>query len=65
MTREISKEQVYQLAQLAGLSLDDQRAETIAARLSRVLEELDMISPDDLAGIEPAPVFGAGDRIDG
>ena len=62
---QISKKQVHELAQLAGLELDDMRAETIASRLSGVLEELDMISADDLAEVEPASVFLAGEEMDG
>ncbi len=62
---DISKKQVYELAQLAGLRLDDARAETIASRLSGVLAELDMITADDLAAIEPAPIFTAGEKTHG
>ena len=62
---DISKEQVYDLARLAGLRLDDARAETIASRLSGVLGELDMITADDLAAIEPTPIFTAGEKMDG
>ena len=62
---QLSKKQVHELARLAGLELDDVRAETIASRLSGVLEELDMISADDLAEVEPASVFLAGEETDG
>ena len=54
---KLTKEQVLELGQAAGLSLDDERAETIASRLTGVLEELDDISDEALAGVEPAPVF--------
>ena len=59
----LSREQVYELARLAGLELDDQRAETIAARLGSVLEELDEIPSEDLAEIEPAPIFVFQDEV--
>jgi Asp-tRNA(Asn)/Glu-tRNA(Gln) amidotransferase C subunit len=54
---ELTKEQVYELARLAGLEMDDQRAETISSRLGAVLEELDEIPPDALAAVEPALTF--------
>ena len=52
-----TKQTILQAAQLAGLELDDARAETIAARLAAVLEELEEISEEDLAGLEPLPTF--------
>ena len=45
------------MAAAAGLVLDDDRARTIASRLSGVLAELAMISDDELSTIEPAPSF--------
>ena len=64
MTLEnISAEQVHEMAAAAGLVLDDDRARTIASRLSGVLAELAMISDDELSTIEPAPSFVP--RIDG
>ena len=62
---DITKKQVHELAQFVGLQLDDSRAETIASRLNGVLEELDMISADDLAGIEPAVIFNTANDSDG
>jgi Asp-tRNA(Asn)/Glu-tRNA(Gln) amidotransferase C subunit len=53
----ISREQVYQLARLAGLELDDQRADSIAERLRAVLDELDAIPAEALAEAEPSLVF--------
>lgn len=55
----ISREQVYQLAQLVGIELDDQRADTIAERLQAVLEELEAIPEEVLAEVEPSLVFVA------
>ena len=56
----ISRDQIIDLAMAAGLSLDEGRAETIAARLGVALDELDAIS-DDLAEVEPAPRFAIND----
>ena len=53
----LTKEQVHELAKLAGLEMDDQRAETIASRLGAVLEELDEIPVELLAELEPAMTF--------
>ncbi len=53
----LTREQVHELAKLAGLDIDDQRAETIAARLGAVLQELDEIPSEKLAGVEPAVTF--------
>ena len=54
---DLTKQHVYELARLAGLELDDQRAETIASRLGAVLEELDEIPAGALATVEPALTF--------
>ena len=54
---EISIEQVYELARLAGIELDDQRAEAVAARLGTVLTELAAIPDDTLADVEPSSTF--------
>ena len=53
----LTKEQVLYLAGLAGLELDDLRAETIAARLGSVLDELDAVPGDTLFDVEPLPTF--------
>ncbi len=55
-----SRDQIIDLARAAGLSLDDARAETIAARLGAALDELDAVS-DNLAAVEPAPTFAVDD----
>lgn len=54
----LAKEKVLQLAAQAGLDLDDTRAETIASRLSAVMDELDEIPGEALEGVEPALTFG-------
>lgn len=54
---KITKEQIHQLALIAGLQVDDDRAESIAARLASVLEALDEIPSDAMASVEPALVF--------
>ncbi len=56
----ISRDQIIDLARAAGLSLDQDRAEIIAARLGAALDELDAIS-DDLTEVEPAPRFAIND----
>ena len=53
----LSADQVLDLARIAGLDLDDSRAEVVAARLSSVLEELDAIDEAALAGVEPSSIF--------
>lgn len=54
---DLSKEQILELTNAAGLSYDDIRAEIIAARLTTVLQVLDEL-PDDLeAAAEPLPIF--------
>ena len=55
-----SRDEIMDLARAAGLSLDDARAETIAARLGAALDELDAVS-HNLAAIEPAPTFAVED----
>ena len=54
---KMSAEQVLDLARIAGLELDDSRAKVVAGRLSSVLEELDAIDDEALAGVEPSPIF--------
>ena len=54
---KLTKAKVKRLAALSGLDLDDARAETIASRLGAILEELDAIPDERLAGVEPLPVF--------
>ena len=55
-----SRDGIIDLARAAGLSLDDARADTIAARLGAALDELDAVS-DNLAAVEPAPTFAVDD----
>lgn len=54
---QLSPEQVHQMAVAAGLVLDDERARTIASRLSGVLAELAKIPDEELSEIDPAPSF--------
>ena len=60
---DLTKEQVHELAKLTGLDIDDQRAETIAARLGAVLQELDEIPKDKLAEVEPAVTFNPRGQV--
>ena len=55
----VSRETVRDLAQLVGIEMDDQRADTIAARLGSVLDDLDRIPDEALADFEPATTFAA------
>ena len=56
---ELSPQQARELAQAAGIQLDDDRANTIALRLSAVLDELGNLPDDTLADVEPLPTFSA------
>ncbi len=60
----ITHHQVHELAHIAGLHLDDARAETIAARLDAMLATLDEISADALASVEPAITFAPHEAAD-
>ncbi|MDA1190039.1 MAG: hypothetical protein O2854_10270 [Chloroflexi bacterium] len=53
----LTPETVKHLARLQGLTLDDERAETIAERLSAVLDDLDSVPDELLVGIEPITIF--------
>ena len=53
----ISSERVRELARMSGLGVDVSRSDAVATRLSSVLDELDAIDAEALAGVEPAPVF--------
>ena len=54
---DITKEQVHELTRIAGFQVDDTRAESIAARLTSVLEALDEFPSDALVSVEPAITF--------
>ncbi len=60
----ITPRQIHELADIAGLQLDDARAETIAARLESMLEALDEIPADALASVEPAITFAPYEAAD-
>lgn len=60
--RELSREQVRRMMELAGLEVDDQRADAIASRLAAVLTDLDMVPPHAIADVEPLPTFSARPR---
>lgn len=53
----LEKYQVRQLAHIAGIELDEQRAELVTARLGAVLIALAEIPADALAAVEPATTF--------
>ena len=56
---EITRRQALELANAAGIELDDARADAVAARLNAVLDELDKLPADALTDVEPLPVFSA------
>ena len=61
----ITKEEIYVLALIAGLEIDDDtRAESIAARLASVLEAIDEMPSDALASVEPAITFAPYEAAD-
>ena len=53
----LTKQQALQLARVAGIPMDDQRAELAAARLGAALQALDEIPHESLASTEPALTF--------
>ena len=53
----LTKQQALQLARVAGIPMDDQRAELAAARLGAALQALDQIPAESLAATEPALTF--------
>ena len=53
----LEKYQVRQLAHIADIDLDEQRAELVTARLGAVLNALAEIPADALAAVEPAITF--------
>ena len=54
---ELSVDDVFRMAEAVGIETDRDRAETIAARLSGVMAELDDLPEDLLASVEPAHTF--------
>lgn len=54
---DLTTQQAHELARIAGIELDDQRAGLAASRLSAVLQALAEIPEDTLAGVEPATTF--------
>ena len=63
----LTAQQIQTLAQIAGLDIDDDRAETIAPRLQAVLDalhELGEKSADALASAEPAITFAPHEAAD-
>lgn len=54
---DLTKEQILEMAKMAGLTLDNQRAEVIAARLGAVLQALSEVPDESLVDYQPALVF--------
>jgi Asp-tRNA(Asn)/Glu-tRNA(Gln) amidotransferase C subunit len=57
MRPELTTEGVRQMAAVAGLDLDPERAARLLPQLQAVLEALDAVQEMDLEGVEPATVF--------
>ena len=57
----LTKQQALQLARVAGIPMDDQRAELAAARLGAALQALDQIPAESLAATDPALTFAPTD----
>lgn len=60
----ITTNEIQALAQIAGIDIAHDRAETVAARLASVLEALDQIPSDALASAEPAITFAPYEAAD-
>ena len=56
-TPQLTKQHVQEMAKMAGLSPDDQRAEVIAARLGAVLQALSEVPDESVADYQPALTF--------
>lgn len=54
---KLNKQEICEIAELAGLNLDSQRATTIASRLSGILEQLNEIPQGELIAVEPSQTF--------
>ena len=61
---DITKDEIYALALIAGLEIGEDRADTIAARLGSVVEAIDEIPTDALASVEPAITFAPYEAAD-
>lgn len=57
LTPLLTKNQILEMAKMAGLATDDQRAEVIAGRLGAVLQALSEIPDESLADYQPALTF--------
>ena len=63
---EVNIDQIYKLAQLVGIKLDNQRAEATLSKLKTVLDELNLIPDDVLYGVEPDSTFTyQSEKVDG
>ncbi|MCI0869465.1 MAG: hypothetical protein J4O08_07090 [Chloroflexi bacterium] len=54
---QLTTAEVLEMARMAGLSPDDQRAEAIAARLGAVLQALSEVPDESVADYQPALTF--------
>ena len=59
---KITEEEIYGLARMVGIELDDDRSGVILARLNRLIEELDKISEVTTFDAEPSSIFAVAER---
>ena len=61
---DLNRADIIEMARAAGLELDEVRADTIAARLSGILSELDQIPIENMMSAEPAQIFSVKEASD-
>ncbi len=54
---KLSNEEIRLLAKMAGLEIEEDRLERVAARVQAIREDLDSLDDLALAGYEPAITF--------
>ena len=54
---KVTKGEIYELARMSGIELDDDRGSAVLARLNGLIEELDKISVDSTLDVGPPSIF--------
>ncbi len=54
---KVTKGEIYELARMSGIELDDDRGSAVLARLNGLIEELDKISVDSTLDVRPPSIF--------
>lgn len=54
---DLSSEQVRKMADLVGITIDDQDLPEVANRFASLMQELDRLRDLDLEGVEPVTIF--------